>query len=298
MIPNYRTLPQKVLDTLLRIQPDILNISGESIAVLSNAVPLDIQLKQLVSRINTEAIDELTGRVNYTRLKNSEIYHEYQQLTQHLALFDLSTLVQHERKLAFWLNLYNVLVIDGIIHYGIRKTVAEMLGFFRQTAYCIDGYRFCLDDIENGILRANAGHPFIPGPQFGKNDPGLNFALDKTDYRIHFALVCGAVSCPPINFYDAENIDVQLNLAAQNFLEQNLELDAQTSSIKLSKILQWYPEDFGASSWVKFGIGDKTPLLRAIKPYIVDDKKCAIIEKTTKHTKIEFKSYNWALNSI
>jgi hypothetical protein len=52
-----------------------------------------------------------------------------------------------------------------------------------------------------------AGHPFIPGPQFGKNDPRRAFTLARTDFRTHFALVCGAESCPPINFYDAENLD-------------------------------------------------------------------------------------------
>lgn len=290
-----RTLPQKVFDTLLGVRQDILNASLKTVLVQTDDEPLDVRLKKLTSRITTEAI--VNGRIDYARLKDNVIYQDYRHLTQQLASFDISSLRQHERKMAFWLNLYNALTIDGIIHYGISQRVTENLGFFRQAAYCVGGFRFCLDDIEHGILRANAGHPFIPGSQFGKDDPRRAFVLAQADYRIHFALVCGAISCPPIHFYDAENIDIQLNLAAQNFLEQNLEIDTQRSSIQLSKILQWYPEDFGASAWVKLGIGDKTPLLQTIKPHIMDEKKRAILEKSHQMT-IHFKSYNWALNAV
>ncbi len=298
MILNNLTLPQKVFDTLLGIKQDVLNVSGKTIALQTDKELLDIRLKKLASLIYAEALDASTGNVDYIRLKDSQAYKEYQQLTRQLPLFDLSTLVRREQKLAFWLNLYNALVIDGIIYHGIGKTVNEMIGFFRHTAYNIGDYRFCLDDIEHGILRANAGHLLIPGPQFVKDDPRRAFVLNRIDYRIHFALVCGAVSCPPINFYDAENIDAQLDLATQNFLEENVEVDTHDSVIRLSKLLQWYSEDFGTGTWVKLGLGDKSPLLQTIMPYITDDKKRTVINDASKSTKIHFKSYNWALNTI
>ncbi len=294
---NYQTLPQKIFDTVLGIQPDVLNVAPNSV-LHPTTEALDIQLKQHTGRIKAEAIDVSTGRIDYTHLRDSLVYRDYRQLTAQLAHFELNTLIRREQKLAFWLNLYNAMTIDGIIHYGIRKRITEMPGFFRQTAYSIGAYRFCLDDIENGILRANAGHPFIPGPQFGEDDPRCAFALDHVDFRIHFALVCGAESCPPINFYDAEHIETQLDLATRNFLEQNLEVDTQANSIKLSKILQWYSTDFGASAWVKVGFGDKTPLLQTIQPYIVDQKKRTLIDTMVNLATIRFKSYNWALNSL
>ncbi len=219
-------------------------------------------------------------------------------MTALLPGFDLQTLTGREQKLAFWLNLYNALVIDGIIHYGVRNTVNEVSGFFSRAAYHIGGYRFSLDDIEHGILRANAGHPAIPGPQFGRHDPRLQFALERLDIRIHFALVCGAVSCPPINFYDAEAIDSQLDLAARNFLNQTVVVDPSQGIVELSKILRWYGADFGASRWVKMGVGDKTPLLQAVKPFLSNGETRALLEALPPTMTIRFKAYDWALNAV
>ena len=39
---------------------------------------------------------------------------------------------------------------------------------------------------------------------FGPSDPRLKVALTEPEPLIHFALVCGAKSCPPIKTYSAE----------------------------------------------------------------------------------------------
>lgn len=291
-----RTLWQKLFDTVMKITPDILNTTGA--AAQPDSEPPDILLKKLASRIKVEAINATAGTVDYVHLKDSDVYREYRRMTAHLPGYDLQTLVGRERKLAFWLNLYNALVIDGIIHYGVRDTVNEVSGFFSRAAYHIGGYRFSLDDIEHGILRANAGHPAIPGPQFGRHDPRLQFALERLDMRIHFALVCGAASCPPINFYDAEAIDAQLDLAAKNFLNQTVIVDPTQGAVELSKILQWYGTDFGAGRWVKLGIGDKMPLLRAVTPFILHDETRAFLDAAPQKVTIRFRPYSWSLNAV
>ena len=57
---------------------------------------------------------------------------------------------------------------------------------------------------------------------------------------IHFALVCGAKSCPPIKTYKAEGVHEQLEAAARSFFESGgLEMDEQKGTISLSKILYW-----------------------------------------------------------
>ncbi|MBZ0277755.1 MAG: DUF547 domain-containing protein [Anaerolineae bacterium] len=292
-----RTLWQKLFDTVMKITPDVLNTTGTKAAQPDSESP-DVLLKKLAARIKVEAINTTSGTVDYTRFKDSEVYREYRRMTALLPGFDLQTLVGREQKLAFWLNLYNALVMDGIIHYGVRDTVNEVPGFFSRAAYNIGGYRFSLDDIEHGILRANAGHPVIPGPQFGRHDSRLQFALEKLDMRIHFALVCGAASCPPINFYDAEAIDTQLDLAAKNFLNQTVIVDPTQEMVELSKILQWYGADFGAGRWVKLGIGDKTPLLRAVRPFILHDETRAFLDAVPRQVTIRFRPYNWSLNTV
>jgi hypothetical protein len=291
-----RTVPQRLFDALLRIKSEVLN--DDLFAVTQSAdESVAAQLKKHAYRIKAEAIDPITGQVDYARLRGSTVYREYRILTAHLPNVALDRLTTREEKLAFWLNPYNALIIDGIIHLGIRKTVKEDAGFFRRVAYNVGGFRFSADDIEHGILRANAGHPVIHGPQLGKHDPRRRFALEQTDFRIHFALVCGAKSCPPVNFYDADHIDSQLDLAARNFLSQDVEIDPDRQIIRLSRLLQWYASDFGAGIWVKLGLGDKSPLLRTIASYMIDDSMRTFIGTYADTMKVRFKAYDWSLNA-
>ena len=73
------------------------------------------------------------------------------------------------------------------------------------------GLILSLDDIEHGILRRYR-QKYSLGylPQFWVNNTIKKLAVHEMDNRIHCALSCGAVSCPAIAFYDAENIDAQL----------------------------------------------------------------------------------------
>lgn len=289
-----RTFPQRIVDTLRRVPLSVLNQSPSPTP--ADMPDMDHALKQHTNRMKAEAVHPHTGQIDYVQLRSSETYHSYRTLTTQLQTFNLHDLIPYPRKVAFWLNLYNALVIDAIIYYGVRRSVNEVSGFFNRAAYNIGGYRFSLDDIEHGILRANVGHPVIPGPQFGPDDPRRRFAADYIDHRIHFALVCGAKSCPPINFYDADRIEPQLDLAAQSFITQDIEVDSTT--ITASKILQWYGADFGAGRWSATGYGNHRALIQTITPYIMDAQKCATIESIGEKARLRFRSYDWSLNIL
>ena len=101
----------------------------------------------------------------------------------------------------------------------------------------IGQYPYSLNDIENGLLRRNSRSAVpMTSAQFGRDDPRLAFMMDEVDPRIHFALNCGAQSCPPISVYAGEQdkLDKQLDLATKGFLNQSVEFNAQTSTITLS----------------------------------------------------------------
>ncbi len=65
------------------------------------------------------------------------------------------------------------------------------------------------------------------------------------DYRIHFALNCGAKSCPPIAFYQSDKLNQQLDEATIGFLKSTSKYDSEKQTITLSKILSWFSGDFG-----------------------------------------------------
>ncbi len=76
--------------------------------------------------------------------------------------------------------------------------------FFNYTSYVIGGHLYSLQDIENGVLRSNRRGVGAFSKQFASGDPRLKVMLEKHEPLIHFALVCGAKSCPPIKTYSAE----------------------------------------------------------------------------------------------
>ena len=86
-----------------------------------------------------------------------------------------------------------------------------------QTSACFTfaGQQYSCDDIENGVLRANRKPVVALGPLFGPRDPRLACVMPEVDQRLHFALNCGASSCPAVKYYTAENVDDELTLAAQ-----------------------------------------------------------------------------------
>jgi len=86
-----------------------------------------------------------------------------------------------------------------------------------------------------------------PYTQFSRSDPRIQFALPKVEPRIHFALVCGARSCPPIKCYSEKEVGQELDLATEAFLEDdsNLAINKTKNKVYISMILKWYSVDFG-----------------------------------------------------
>lgn len=291
---NERTVSQAIYDGVFRVQPDVLNANTQAKAPLEGR--LDVALRRAMGAIQAESINTETGKVDYDGLKQSTVVTDYRALTAHLRTFDLKSLHTDDEKKAFWLNLYNALVLDGIIAYGVRHSVTEISGFFRRVAYDVGGFRFSLDDIEHGILRANRWHPIIPQNQFGQNDPRNAFIASALDNRIHFALVCGANSCPPIAFYDSTQLDSQLTRATQHFIAQQVHINTTTRTITLSKLWQWYGQDFGTSAFFKLGLGNPRPVLAFIRTYCPESLKTTLQNALLEAYRVQFAPYDWGLN--
>jgi hypothetical protein len=227
------------------------------------------------------------GSVDYESLKSSPEYREYQRISATLRAFDLSLLKDEKEKLAFWINLYNTIVVDGIIATGIENSVKEVVGFFSGIKYVIGMHSFSPDDIEHGILRANVIRLTRPFKQFGPFNPKRKFSLKRIDPRIHFALVCGSRSCAPIKYYTPEEIYDELDIAANNFINSSeVIIIPEEKRVLMSSIFKWYRKDFGGTDGV----------LNFIKKYIVDDDKRSFLEKSKNNISVDYLYYDWNLN--
>lgn len=248
---------------------------------------LDAALSLALADLKAEFIDTGTGKILYGAMKDSEAFRKYEGLARELSSFPLETLRQRAQRLAFWINIYNAAVIHGVVRFGVKRSVREVPFFFKRAAYRIGGHTFSLHEMEHGILRANRRAPYGLLRPFKRSDPRVAFSVKTLDPRIHFALVCGARSCPPVGFYEAEQIDFQLDLAAASFINgPGVKFLKESKTLVLSKIFRWYKSDFGGVP----GIMDM--LLKYLDP---GEAKEAIARNRTDLS-VRFQPYDWDLN--
>ncbi|MFC6974194.1 DUF547 domain-containing protein [Halomicroarcula sp. GCM10025709] len=178
-----------------------------------------------------------------------------------LAALDEAALapVREDRRtaLAFWLNCYNAgtnLLLDR--RPGLYEGRVRSLRFFRAPAVTVGDHPLGLDDIEHGILRGSRskfGLGYLP--RLLPDSFELRYRLADPDPRIHFALNCGAASCPAIRAYDPAAVDDQLDIATQTYLDATVRYDADEGVVRVPRVFRWFPGDFG-------GRGAIVPFLR------------------------------------
>ncbi len=246
------------------------------------------RLKSAMSALKAAFFETGAGRVAYERIKGSESYQAYLQLSNNLKAMDLEALARREESIAFWINLYNVTVIHGVIALGIRDSVKEVRNFFRRVHYQVGTHLFCPDDMEHGILRGNRRPPYSLFRRFRGSDPRLSYIVEPPDPRIHFTLVCGSASCPFIDVYTSENLDQELTIASQTFINSpSVVLDRSRRSLSLSRIFLWYGPDFGAA---------QAHRLRFIAGYLDNQEDRAFIEAHAESLTVTYQDYDWRLN--
>ncbi len=283
---------EKVLNLITGVNPDsTLNARSVPSQGLSADNYLARDIKDSLNKVLSLALGE-NGKVDYQKLVRDPHYLSFREFVGGLQSFDYHELSTTEEQLAFWINLYNALVIDAVIQENIQVSVTEswlgILAFFQKAAYHINGTRFSLTDIEHGVLRSNRGFPYFPSPHFGSADARLEAVIQPFDPRIHFALNCASNSCPPIGIYTPESIHDQLDQAARNFINNDLVVNLSQKEVSISKIFQWYQGDFGE------GPGITSFLIR----YVNDQVVARWLSDNQPAVKIKYHPYDWGLNKI
>jgi hypothetical protein len=213
------------------------------------------------------------GLVDYDAFAESPSFQRYLASLSEARLDGMSD----EERLAFWINAYNAYTIELINKHEERKSIRNInktLGLFRgkgpwgEPLAEAAGQTWTLDQIEHEIIRVRFAEP-----------------------RIHFALVCAAVGCPPLRngAFTGARLDEQLDDQTRKFLLENSEknrVDAAAGVVYLSPIFDWYRDDFppGAD-----GLG------RYLAPFFPAGPERDLLE--AGRFKTEFTDYDWSLNA-
>ncbi len=170
---------------------------------------------------------------------------EVEALSGQLAGVDPAAIDGDEARIAFWLNVYNSLILHRFGTKPVRGNLLLHLGLFDRTAYRVGSDVYPLNLIENGVLRRNSRAPLRLRAPLRGCDPRAAAIPDRLDPRIHFALNCGAVSCPPIASYDAAGLDGKLEAATRAYLVAETTLDRNAGRVRLPNLIKLYSADFG-----------------------------------------------------
>ncbi|KAL7384527.1 hypothetical protein ABVT39_004116 [Epinephelus coioides] len=267
------------------------NQQEETAGETDGAAELSLLVRELILKLFSEHLSADGKTVDYKGMSVNPAFERYCELAIQLQRVELLSL-SREEKLAFFINIYNALVIHGYLRLGAPTNMWQRYRFFNYVSYLIGGEVFTLQDIENGVLRGNRKGVAQLLKPFSKTDPRLQVALPDAEPLIHFALNCGAKGCPPIKTYTPQDIDSQLRTAAEAFLENDdaCMVDSGKREVRLSQIFKWYKADFG---------GTDEKLLKWVVEHMGDSPKKTSLQGVLSagKTKIIFLPYDWSTNS-
>ena len=222
--------------------------------------------------VNHEIWAELLGRyakpggVDYSGFKSEE-----DRLDQYLKILentDPDKLPRNEQY-AYYINVYNAWTIKLILSGYPGVTSIKDFGTILKSPWQkrwvrINGETITLDEVEHEILR----------PRF--KDP-----------RVHFAINCSAVSCPPLRPepYRGRTLDQQLEDSTRSFVNDESSYRLDGNNLFVSRIFKWFSEDFSDGAlefYLKYAQGDLKEKLAARKGTL----------------KVKYLHYDWSLNDL
>lgn len=236
-----------------------------------------------------EAYTSIDGKhVDYSSIRGSEEFARYKRIVEELQRVEILDMAREE-KLAFFINLYNMMAIHAILEFGHPAGPIERRKLFGDFKYVVGGSTYSLSAIQNGILRGNQRPPYNLMKPFGAKDNRSKVALPYTEPLIHFALVCGTRSGPVLRCYSPGNIDKELMEAARNFLRNGgIVIDLNAKVALASKILKWFNVDFGKN---------EVELLKHVSNYLEPADSEAILDLlANSQLKVMYQPYDWSLN--
>ncbi|MHC4154398.1 MAG: DUF547 domain-containing protein, partial [Planctomycetota bacterium] len=195
-----------------------------------------------------------------------------------------------EGQIAFWLNAYNGLTLKIIIdNYPIKSSffrsrvypknsIRQIAGVWDKITFPVMGRDLTLGQIEHEILRKKYDEP-----------------------RIHVAMVCAAMSCPPLRNepYTGQKLDEQLADQSRRFFTNpaSFRADREKKVLYLSPILKWFAEDFINKHAPKKNIGrhnrKTSAVLNFIAAYLPKSEADFVLKGNYK---VKYLKYDWSLN--
>ena len=218
------------------------------------------------------------GLVDYTALQANR--EQLDQFNQSLGTVAPNTYANwsESEQIAFLINAYNAFTLQSIIDQEpLKDSIRDISGVWNRRKFTLAGEEKTLDNIEHDILRKDFNEP-----------------------RIHAALVCAAISCPPLRNepYLSATLDTQLDNQTVQFATSphGFSIDSQDQKVYLSSIFKWYGQDFEPTYGTKDkfnGNAKQRAVLNYLNP-VLDSASQNFLEQ--KDYQVKYLDYDWSLN--
>lgn len=185
------------------------------------------------------------------------------------------------KKEAFWINVYN-----GMVQYLLTENPErydDRGSFFSTPSFTVAGEELSPNELEHGIIRGGEnrlGLGFIP--QIFPSKFERTFKIRGGDSRVHFALNCGASSCPPVEIYRPATFDEQIDDRVRSYLAEHSEIKTEDGKqvVVTSPLFQWFKGDFRDHD----GVDD----------FLVE---YGVLSEENKDMKRKYEDYDWTLET-
>lgn len=253
-------------------------IEAENSPTVTNANPTQVVDYDSYAELLSQYVNE-EGLVDYLKLQsNRQSLDEFNRSVASVSPAAFLGWSEREQ-IAFLMNAYNSYTLAAIIdREPLPNSIRDIPQVWTKKQYQVVGQNESLDDIEHGTLRKDYDEP-----------------------RLHAALVCAAISCPPLldEPYRGEDLDEQLNQRVNAWLsnpESGFKIDRQNKIVFLSAIFNWYGED-----WIpRYGTNEgftgnekQRAILNFISNYVSSED--AQYLKAGDY-RVEYLDYDWSLN--
>ena len=186
-------------------------------------------------------------------------------------------------RLAFWINAYNALTVHGILEKYPTASIKDHVSYFggyniwKDLLLPVGDEKYSLHAMEHEVLRK------------------------MSEPRIHFAIVCASIGCPPLRneAFVADTLEEQLDGQARTFLSDptKFRIDRTGSTVHISSIFKWFGKDFVPKHGTDSFYAGHNTSQRAVLGFIAGyaSPEDAKYLKTASYS-IEYQDYDWSLN--
>lgn len=259
-------------------------ISGLFVLLLSlqvKAEPFSHQAWDALLQKHVRVVNEgLSTRADYAGFKQDKVQLDaYLKSLSSVPKATFSSWSKPEQ-LAFLINAYNAFTVDLILtKYPDLKSIKELGSWlqspWKKEFFTLLGQKASLDWVEHTLIRGGDVY----------QEP-----------RIHFAVNCASLGCPPLleSAFTAERLEAQLEAQTLRFLKDRQQNRLEGKKLAVSSIFKWYEEDF-EKAWGGYNALSEFLVQYAQALALSPDASKAL---SRGELRITFLDYDWGLNDV